>query len=243
MDDKSKIPVGKLNRLKYLIHACLYLSFCLIGEPGTPISAVPRNKSALTTSDTILGACDHDFTKFNLTPSVYLICDIPEDPTLSFYHGQPVVILKDFVFSPSSPYRHMAEFVKPAKSHFDDRVVPPFMFFYHDGGPDHRLSYYSVMISYICAFRWLNLDFLVAVQTAPNNSWINPCERLMSILNLGLQCVSTTREKASDSIEATLKSCNSMSAIRKEAESKPLLKEAVDASLATVISLIAKRFE
>ncbi len=53
-------------------------------------------------------------------------------------------------------------------------------FFYHDGGPDHRLKYYSVMISYICAFQWLNLDYLVAVQTAPNNSWTNPCERLMS---------------------------------------------------------------
>lgn len=215
----------------------------MLGEPDTPISAVPRNTHALTTSNVILGACDHDFTKFNLTPSVYLLCDIPEDPNQSFYRGQPIVILKDSVFSPSSPYRHMAEFVKLAKSKFDDRVVPPLIFFYHDGGPDHRLTYYSVMISYICAFRWLNLDFLVAVQTAPNNSWINPCERLMSILNLGLQCVSTTREKASDDIEATLKSCNSMSAIRKEADSKSLLKEAVGASLAPVISLVENRFE
>ena len=30
--------------------------------------------------------------------------------------------------------------------------------FYHDGGPDYRLNYFSVMISYICAFRWLNLS-------------------------------------------------------------------------------------
>ena len=66
------------------------------------------------------------------------------------------------------------------------------VFFYHDGGPNNRLKYYSVMISYICAFRWLNLDYLAAVQTAPNNSWTNPCERLMSILNLGLQSVSTS---------------------------------------------------
>ena len=87
----------------------------------------------------------------------------------------------------------------------------------------------------MCAFRWLNLDFLVAVQTAPNNSWINPCERLMSILNLGLQCVSTTRAKSSDETEAMLKSCNSMSEIRKEADSKPLLKDAVADSLAPVV--------
>lgn len=99
------------------------------------------------------------------------------------------------------------------------------------------------MISYICAFRWLNLDFLVAVQTAPNNSWLNPCERLMSILNLGLQCVSTTRAKASSEIEAILKSCNSMADIRKEADSKPLLKKAVADSLAPVISQIEERFQ
>ncbi len=144
---------------------------------------------------------------------------------------------------PSSPYRHMAEFVQLAKKFFGERVVPPLMLFYHDGGPDHRLKYYSVMISYVCAFRWLNLDFLVAVQTAPNNSWINPCERLMSILNLGLQCVSTTRAKSSDETEAMLKSCNSMSEIRKEADSKPLLKDAVADSLAPVISLVQNSFQ
>jgi hypothetical protein len=98
------------------------------------------------------------------------------------------------------------------------------------------------MISYICAFRWLNLDLLVAVQTAPNNSWLNPCERFMSILNLGLQCVSTTREKVSTEAEAILKSCNSIADIRKEADSKPLLKKAAADSLEPVISLIEERF-
>ncbi len=117
-------------------------------------------------------------------------------------------------------------------------------FFYHDGGPDHRLKYYSVMISYSCAFQWLNLDYLVAVQTAPNNSWTNPCERLMSILlNLGLQSVSTSQSMTSNDIEAALKSCNSMADIRKEAVSNTLLKSAVADSLAPVISLIENRFQ
>ena len=91
-------------------------------------------------------------------------------------------------------------------------------------------------------FRWLNLDFLVAVQTAPNNSWLNPCERLMSILNLGLQCVSTTRQKCSAEIETKLKSCNSMSAIRDAAESDQSLKDAISTSLEPVISLVQSRF-
>ena len=56
-------------------------------------------------------------------------------------------IVKDSVFYPSGPYRHMAELVGLAKVNFDDHVVPPVMLFYHDGGPDHRLKYYSVMMS------------------------------------------------------------------------------------------------
>ena len=130
----------------------MYMLTLCLGELDCPTSAVPRNTHALTTSDTILGACDHDFTKFNLTPSVYLICDIPDDANSSFYRGQPIVILKDSVFFPSSPYRHMTEFVELAKEAFIERVVPPLLFFYHDGGPDHQLNYFSVMISYICAF-------------------------------------------------------------------------------------------
>ena len=133
----------------------------------------------------------------------------------------------------------MTELVGLAKEHFDE--VPQLMLFYHDGGPDHRLTYYSVIISYICVFRWLNLDYLVAVQTAPNNSWLNPCERLMSILNLGLQCVSTTRQKCSAEIETKLKSCKSMSAIRDAAESDWSLKDAISTSLEPVISLVQSR--
>ena len=102
------------------MQVCIYLLFCFafIGEPNDPTRAAVRNTRALTTSSAILRACDHYFTKFNLTPSVYLICDIPEDPTQSFYRGQPIVILKDSVFCPSSPYRHMAEFVKLANKIF-----------------------------------------------------------------------------------------------------------------------------
>ena len=113
-----------------------------------------RNKKTLGTTSTVLGVGDHNFTKFNLTPSVYIICDIPVDPTDSFYRGNPYVLVKDAIFQASSPYRHTTEFVKLSKAHFSDDSLPPIMMFYHDGGPDHRVKFYSV-ISYICAFRWL----------------------------------------------------------------------------------------
>ena len=94
----------------------------------------------------------------------------------------------------------------------------------------------------MCAFGWLKLDFLVAVQTAPNNSWINPCERLMSIHKWDCSAVSTSQAKSSDDIEATLKSCYSMANIHKEAVSYPLLKSVVADSLVSVMSLVESRF-
>jgi len=78
------------------------------------------------------------------------------------------------------------------------------MLIYTDGGPDHRLTYVSVKLSLITLFRKLHLDFLVALRTAPSNSWANPVERIMSILNLGLQGVGVMRRKMDDQFEETL---------------------------------------
>jgi len=53
-------------------------------------------------------------------------------------------------------------------------------------------------LSLIALFLNLNLDFLVACRTAPNHFWRNPVERIMSLLNIGLQCVGIMRSKVSD---------------------------------------------
>ena len=39
-----------------------------------------------------------------------------------------------------------------------------------------------------------DFDLLIAARTAPQQSWTNPVERIMSILNLGLQGVAIIRE-------------------------------------------------
>ena len=59
----------------------------------------------------------------------------------------------------------------------------------------------SVKLSLIALFRWLNLDMPVALRTAPSNSWANPVERIMSIINIGLQGVGLMRQKMSDDFE------------------------------------------
>ena len=85
---------------------------------------------------------------------------------------------------------------------------------YTDGGPDHRSTYMSVKLSMIALFRSLDLDMLVALQTAPSNSWANPVERIMSIVNTGLQGVGLMCQKMSEDFEKAVgKVCICVSSI------------------------------
>ena len=56
-----------------------------------------------------------------------------------------------------------------------------------DGGADHNVSKISTQISLICLFLQLDLDYLIAMCTCPTQSWVNPAERVMYILNYALQ--------------------------------------------------------
>ncbi len=75
---------------------------------------------------------------------------------------------------------------------------------YTDGGPDHRVNFLSVKLSLIALFIDLDLDMIVGLRTAPGNSWANPVERIMSILNIGLQGVGVMRDKGSDAFEKAI---------------------------------------
>lgn len=50
----------------------------------------------------------------------------------------------------------------------------------------------------------MNLDLLCAAQTVPNQSWGNPVERIMSIVNLGLQSVGIMRKEMPAEAEKAL---------------------------------------
>ena len=75
---------------------------------------------------------------------------------------------------------------------------------YSDGGPDHRLTYNSVKLALMSLFIKLDLDMLIAIRTAPNNSWANPVERIMSIVNIGLQGVGVMRSKIGEKFEKAI---------------------------------------
>ena len=184
---------------EYAVHLrseCLFV--CLddkhrikIGEPGFPVAAAERGRRVIVSLDKEFSVGDHDFTKFSLIPSVSLINEIPSSIEGSWYSGEVHVGLKDAVFEPSSPLRHTTELHSLLITRLQSKSV---LFLYSDGGPDHRLTYISVQLSLIALFLNLDLDFLCAGRTASYHSWRNPVERIMSIVNLGLQCVGLMRE-------------------------------------------------
>ena len=81
---------------------------------------------------------------------------------------------------------------------------------------------------------------LVALRTAPGNSWSNPVERLMSIVNLGLQGVGVIRQKGSESLEAALKPENNMKAVR-DVLSNSALEDDWRASMEPTLKILNKQ--
>ena len=172
-----------------------------------------------------------------------MFCDIPVSIEDSFYQGKVYVGLKDPIFQPSNPIRHNSELYNLL---VNNEQQNPFLLIYTDGGPDHRVNYLRVQLFLIALFVTLDLDLLVAVRTPPGNSWKNPVERIMSILNLGLQCIGLMRAEMNEECEEIMKYCNSMEDIRNKAKEESQLKEQLLNSLYPTIELmenLIKRLE
>ena len=87
---------------------------------------------------------------------------------------------------------------------------PSVLLKYTDGGTDQRNTLESVKVATICLFKELGLDMIITGRCAPSHSYTNPAERIMSILNIGLQNCATERERDDDEFGKAIKSCNSM---------------------------------
>jgi hypothetical protein len=217
-DDKHKIPIGE----------------------GIATSSGVRNKPSLVPTNMNLSSSDHDFTKFSLTPSVIFFSDIPTCISESFYNGQVYVSFKNTVFQPSSAIRHSTEFYKTLLQQYNENP-PEILLLYTDGGPDHRNTFGSVQIALICLFLRGNFDFLASVRTAPYHSWVNPAERVMSILNLALQGVSLQRDSIDNIFEEILKGKNTLEEIRNAAQENQKLGFELRNSTKTVQNLLSER--
>ena len=182
---------------------------------GFLVAAAERGRRVLVSRDTTFEVGDHDF--MSIVPSVCFVTDIPESVESSWYTGKALVGLKEAIFEPSSPSRHnSAEFYDVLTT--QDLQMKPVMFMYTDSGPDHRLTYLSVQMSLTSLFLELDLDLLCASCTAPFHSWRNPVERIMSILNLGLQSIGLMRKQVEGRLESTISKCNNMKQLRAAAQ-------------------------
>ncbi|XP_078662870.1 uncharacterized protein LOC144906461 isoform X2 [Branchiostoma floridae x Branchiostoma belcheri] len=218
-DDKAKVPVG---------------------DPDLPISTGVRGKKTLAPSKTTLSAADHDLRhKGSLTPSVYHQCDIPEDADKSFYRGTVTVVVNDSVFQASSPFRHTAAILKILRQ---KKERPKVFLKYSDGGTDQRNTLDAVKCAHIALFKLMNFDMLTLVRCAPGQSYINPAERLMSILNIGLQNVALERKPLSEELEKLLTRAGSMADVRRLAQEHPELAEGWRCSIESVQALLLARF-
>ena len=168
---------------------------CKVGEPGFPVVAVERGKEVIVGKNIAFKVADHDFTKISITPSVTFSLNHPDSLEGSFYRGQVYICIKENCFEPPSTLRHMTELCGISDGEDQHREI---LCLYTDGGPDHRVSYLSVQLASICLFLKTDKDMVVAVQTPPYNSWKDPAERIMSILNNGLQSVGLMRASIED---------------------------------------------
>ena len=88
------------------------------------------------------------------------------------------------------------------------------------------------MVSWLAYFIMSGCDSLVVGRTIPTQSWTNPVERVMFILNLALSNCALARDLMDDDFEKKMKKCNSMSSVRKHAAT-------LDSAVALVVAVVA----
>ena len=79
---------------------------------------------------------------------------------------------------------------------------------------------------------------LIAVRTAPHHSWCNPAERIMSVINYGLQGVAIEREKMSENLEDEFETLKTLDAIHEKVKDNSCLKAGLEKCIETVQELL-----
>ena len=177
-------------------------------------------KKALTTANITLEASDHNFRVASVTPSVNLICSIRNEPLGLFYGGQVYVGLKNSIFQTSNPLWQVVELIDVLHDEF--ATIPPYLVLLTDGGGDHNITFLFNQCILLALFKILDLDILNVGRCAPCQSYINPAERVMSLINIDLQGLSLDRGNAGP-FEAVLSSCSTMKSVREKSEQHQVL--------------------
>ena len=227
--------------------------FCLddknnikVGPAGHPISSLMRNKKVLVLEGNVPLALDHDYGFMKLSPSVFLRVSVPDTLEGSFYNGTVSVVNRDVAFDPSSAKRAASDLISVMdKSSLilpNGNYIKPMLALKTDGGPERRTSFVTVRLGNLALFKQLNLDVLIVMRTAAGQSFVNPAEKVMCVLNLGLYGTSFSRLPVDDAeFESRLASIGSMDELRDLCNTNER-KEMARASLAPVIDAVDSRF-
>ncbi|GBC31897.2 hypothetical protein GLOIN_2v759794 [Rhizophagus irregularis DAOM 181602=DAOM 197198] len=84
---------------------------------------------------------------------------------------------------------------------------------------------------------------LIAMRTAPHHSWTNPAERIMSILNLGLQGVALVRDTMSPESETAFAKLDTLDEIRAAAKTNETLRSDLCKCITHVQQILEGRTE
>lgn len=160
----------------------------------------------------MLIAADHDFNCDSITPSVKLLVTPPTTDDAktpaSYYDGKVYVSLKDATLQASNPLRHAAETLAAIKHAGHEGVKV--LVIKTDGGPDRNNKRIAVQLAFLALALEMDLDCCVLVRTTPGQSYVNPVERVMSVLNLGLYGVALERGNCGVATETLLTTNQSM---------------------------------
>lgn len=98
------------------------------------------------------------------------------------------------VFEWSNCYLHAAELLNILRPHYtNDDVInsDKIWLLFSNGSGDLNVTHISTQILLICLLLQFDLEMLIALWCCLSQSWVNPAEQVMSLLNLALQnCVS-----------------------------------------------------
>ena len=202
-----------------------------------------RGRSNILPSNVESVAGDHDFYIVNFTPSVRLHVYVKPDKgqdMISYYRGKSPafliiryfidvatryltaylfpgkahVLLKDAIFQPLGPIHHATELLTLRKNARPNGVE----MIYTNGGPDHNINFLNVQIARLAYFILSRFDTLIVGRTTPTQSWTNPGDRVMSVLNLEMHNYTLGRELMDEDFERHMPRCSIMSSVRKLAE-------------------------
>jgi hypothetical protein len=99
-----------------------------------------------------------------------------------------------------------------------------------DGGLDRNCAFAGIQLAHLCLALKLDLEQLILLRIAPGQSYVNPVERVMSLLHLAVQGLALARAVSSDELEAKLKGASSIKSIRKVLHAGAAVAPAADAA-------------